>query len=94
MIKRLLPHIRQYVRVRSVVAGADTLRASLIHLLDSSRLGVIHLDPEGHIALANHRALGVLRLGNGPFDENGFLRARLRCDNERLERLLAQPLPS
>ena len=93
MIERLLPHIRQYVQVRSVVAGAEALGASLTGLLDNTRVGVIHLDRRGRIAQANDRARGILRQGNGLFDQDGFLRVRLPADNARLEHLLGQALP-
>ena len=91
MIERLLPHIRQYVQVRQVVAGAEALGDSLSGLLDNTRLGVIHLDRRGHILEANSRARRLLRKGDGLFDPDGFLRARLPADNARLERLVVDP---
>ena len=93
MIERLLPHIRQYVQVRQVVAGAEALGASLSGLLDNTRLGVIHLDRRGRLLEANTRARRLLRKGDGLFDQGGFLRARLPADNARLERLLGWALP-
>ena len=93
MIERLLPHIRQYVQVRQVVAGAEALGASLSGLLDNTRLGVIHLDRRGRILEANSRARRLLRKGDGLFDPDGLLRARLPADNARLERLLGRALP-
>ena len=53
MIQGLLPHIRQFVRVRRALAGAESLRATLSGLLDNTRLGVIHLDRRGRIVEAN-----------------------------------------
>lgn len=47
LIERLLPHVRQYVQVRSVLAGAEALAASLTDLLDNARVGVIYLDQRG-----------------------------------------------
>lgn len=93
MIERLLPHIRQYVQVRTVVSGALALRSSLSGLLDNTGVSVIHLDQQGSIVEANDRAREVLRQGTGLFDEEGFLRARLAGDNDRLEHLLGQALP-
>ena len=93
MIERLLPHIRQYMQVRSVVATAHGLRASLVSLLDNNRLGVIHLDGNGRIVEANDRAHDVLRRGDGLLDQDGLLRARLPTDSARLDRLLRQVLP-
>ena len=56
MIKRLLPHIRQFVFVRDAVAGADALGLSLTQLLETNSIGVIQLDRRGRIAEANDRA--------------------------------------
>ena len=92
IIERLLPHLRQYVQVRRALAGAEALGASLADLLDSTRVGVIHLDQRGGIVEANDRARGILRRGDGLFDQDGFLRARQPADHARLETLLAGAL--
>ena len=92
-IRRLLPHIRQSVRVRQALAGADALGASLAKLLDSTGLGIVQLDGRGRIVAANDRARGLLRTGDGLFDEGGFLYARMSEDNTDLQGLLARALP-
>ena len=56
MIERLLPHIRQYVQVRRAMTAAEELGASLTGLLNTTRIGVIHLDRRGRILEANSRA--------------------------------------
>ena len=94
MIEHLLPHIRQFVRVRQALAGVEALGASLTRLLDNTRVAVIHLDLQGRIATANDRARGILRQGDGLFDQGGFLAAWLPEDNARLKRLLAHALPT
>ena len=94
MIERLLPHLRQFVRVRRVIAAGEALGASLTSLLDCTRVGVIQLDQRGCILEANDRARGILRHGDGLFDEDGFLRARLPSDNVRLQQLLAKAVPT
>ena len=53
VIQRLLPHIRQFVRVRQALAGANALGASLVELIDHSGIGVIQLDRRGRIVEAN-----------------------------------------
>lgn len=73
MIERLLPHIRQFVHVRDVLVGAKVLGASLSGLLETTRCGVIHLDPRGRIVETNDRALGILRQADGLSDQGGFL---------------------
>ena len=93
MIKRLLPHIRQFVQVRQALAGAEALGASLNALLDNTRIGAIHLDRRGCIMEVNPPARRLLRQGDGLFDRDGFLRARLAADDARLQRLLGRALP-
>ena len=94
LIERLLPFVRQFVRVRQALAGAKAQGAALDKLLDNTRVGVIQLDRRGRIVEANDRARAILRQGDGLFDEGGFMRARLSADDARLERLLGQALPS
>ena len=93
MIRRLLPHIRQYVRFRQTLDGADALGASLTKLLDTTGSGIIQLDPRGRIVEVNDRAWDLLRAGDGLFDERGFLFARRPEDNADLQGLLNRALP-
>ena len=92
-LRRLLPHIRQYVRVRQTLAGAGVLGASLTELLDSTGSGIIQLDRRGRIVEMNDRARELLRTGDGLFDEDGFLFARTPGDNTHLQGLLKRSLP-
>ncbi len=94
LIKGLLPHIRQFVRVRQALVGAEALGESLTDLLDSSRMGVIHLDQRGRVMAANDRARAILRHGAGLSDRGRELRARNPDDHAQLERLIAGALPS
>ena len=93
MIERLLPHLRQFVRVRAMLADAGALGSSLGEVLEGDRLGVIQLDRRGDIVAANDRALGLLREGGGLSDRGGFLNAAIPADNDALQRLLARALP-
>ena len=94
LIKGLLPHIRQFVRVQQAVVGAEALGASMLDLLDTTRLGVIHLDRRGRIVEANDRARAILRRGDGLSGRGGMLRARDPAAHARLVRLLAGALPT
>lgn len=94
LVRRLLPHIRQFVRVRQAVAGADATGATLTDLLENTRVGIIHLDPQGRIIETNNKARNILRRGVGLFDRGGLLHARLPSDNARLQRLLKRALPT
>ena len=93
LIERLLPHVRQFVRVRHALADADALGASLTALLDNTRSGVIQLDRRGRIVEANDRARSLLQRGDGLSDQVGYLYARMPADNAALQRLLAEALP-
>ena len=92
-IRRLLPHIRQTVRVQQALAGAGALGETLTKLLDTTGLGIIQLDGRGRIIAANDRARDSLRTGDGLFDEGGFLYARTPEDNAELQGLLTRALP-
>ena len=94
LIKGLLPHLRQFVRVRQALANAEALGMSETSLLDTTRIGVIHLDRRGQILTANDRARAILRHGDGVSDQNRMLYARDSADRTRLERLLADALPT
>ena len=94
MVQRLMPHIRQFIRVRQALARAEAHRTTVTALLDNPRIGVLHLDRRGRILAANDRARSILRRGKGLSDRKGVLRARKSADQLRLERLLAGALPT
>ena len=92
LIKRLLPHVRQFVAVRLMLTRAGAQSASLASLLDSRRIGVIHLDPSGKVVEANDRARRILRRGDGLSDRLGALRAVSAADRSQFDQLLAGAL--
>ena len=94
MIERLLPHIRQFVRVRQALVDAEALGASSSAVLENTSVGVIQLNRIGKIVAVNDRALEILKQGDGLLDRGGFLRARLRADNDRFLKLLSSALPA
>ncbi len=93
LIKQLLPHIRQFVRVRQALAAAEALCTSLTHLLDNAMIGVLYLDRRGTIVEANARGLGMLRYGDGVVGRGGALHARCPTDDAKLQRLIGRALP-
>ena len=92
LVKALLPHVRQFVRVQQSLAKAEALDASMSALLNTSRLGVLYLDRRGQILEANDRARAILRHGDGLTDRGGVLRTRRAADQGRLEQVLAAAL--
>ena len=92
-LERLLPHLRQFVRVRHALVTTGALGSSLAALLESTRFGVIQLDLRGRIVTANDRAGALLRTGDGLCDRDGLLHASVPADDDTLQRLLARALP-
>ena len=93
MIEGLLPHVRQFARVRELLADARALGSSLEGLLDNGRSSVIQLDRRMRIVAASDRARGLLRQDGGLSDLGGFLNASVHGQNDTLQRLLARALP-
>ena len=94
MVRRLTPHIRQFIRVRQALVRAQARDTTVTALLDNPRIGVIHLDRRGRILAANDRARGLLRHGEELSDADGVLQARAPDDQGRLARLVAEALPT
>ena len=93
-IKRLLPHIRQFIRVRQALVRAEAHETTVTALLDNPRIGVLHLDRRGQIIAVNDRARSILRHGDGLSARDGvLLGARKAADRLRLEGLVAAALP-
>ena len=92
-ITQLLPHIRQFVRVRQALAKAEVLHTSLTRLLDNALVGVLSLDRHGKIVETNARGLRILQRGDGVMDQAGCLCARCPSDHATLQRLIANALP-
>ena len=89
-LARLLPHIRQYVRVRLALVNATALGSTMAGLLENTRCGVIQLDPRGRIVGLNGRAHDLLQRGEGLVDAKGHLRARLPGEDAKLQRIVAR----
>ena len=94
VIKRLVPQIRQFFRVRQALVRAESRAVTTATLLDNARIGVVHLDRRGRIMAVNDRAQGILRDGDPLSDRDGELRAFASDDQARLDRLVAAALPT
>ena len=94
MVQALLPHIRQFIRVRQALVRAEAHGTTVTALLDNTRIGVLHLDRRGKIIAVNDRARSILRHGDGLSDRDGvLLGARKAADRLHLEGLVASALP-
>ena len=93
IIKRLMPHLCQFVRIRQALIGAEALRASVAALLDNMMIGAVCLNWLGMIVQANSRAKAILENGDGLISRDGVLRAHMAADDEQLSRLVAHALP-
>ena len=94
LIKGLLPHLRQFLRVRQALSQAAAVETTVLGLLDKTRIGVLHLDRRGRIVAANDRAQALLRQGDGLADRAGELVAGVPAEHPRLARLVAGALPT
>ena len=93
LVRRLTPHIRQFIRVRQALVRAQAGDTTVTALLETPRIGVVHLDGRGRILAVNDRALILLRQGEWLSDQEGVLQARAPDDQYRLARLVADALP-
>ena len=94
LLRGLLPHLRQFVRVRQALVRTGALGAALTAPLDTPRLGVIYLDQHGGIMEANDRARDLLRRGDGLSDQGGLLQATVPTEQDQLARMVAHALPA
>ena len=94
MVRRLTPHLRQFIRVRQALVRAQAGDTTVMALLETPRIGVVHLDRRGRILAVNDRARRLLRQGEGLSDAEGVLQARAPDDQARLARLVAEALPT
>ena len=94
MVRRLTPHLRQFIRVRQALVRAQAGDTTVTALLETPRIGVLHLDRRGRILEVNDRARRLLRHGEGVSDADGVLQARAPDDQARLARLVAEALPT
>lgn len=92
-VARLLPHLRQFVRVRQALVNARALGSTVAGLLENASCGVIQLGPRGRIVAANDFARDLLREGDGLADRGGLLWAAFAEDDAALQALLARALP-
>ena len=94
MVRRLLPHIRQFIRVRQALVRAEAGNTTVTALLENPRVGILHLDRRGKIIEVNDRARSILRHGDGLSDRGGVLHALNPDDQLHLEELVAGALPT
>ena len=92
-VGRLLPHLRQFVRVRQALVDARAQGMTLAGLLDHAGMAVIHLDRRGRVAAANDRARAILRRRDGLWDQDGRLGAAVAEEDKALQKLVARAVP-
>ena len=93
MVTRLLPHIRQFVRMRHALVEARALHTTLEGLLDNTQAGVIQLDRRQRMVAVNARAQELFRQGALRSDRTGALHLAAPNDNNDLQRLLERAVP-
>ena len=93
VIERLLPHLRQYMRVRQALVDSRARGRSIAALLENTRCGIVQLDRRGQVVAANDVARALLRKGDGLTVRHGLLCATVAEDDDALQKLLARALP-
>ena len=89
MLARLLPHIRQYVRVRLALVNAQALGSTMAGLLENTRCGIIQLDPRGPDRCTQWTGPRAAAKGQGAERREGHLRARIPAEDATLQRIIA-----
>lgn len=93
MLKRILPHVRQFIRARHTLVDARAVGASLGDLLANVGLAVLHLDRRGRVVAANDRARALLHEQDGLVHRDGGLHAARANEDPALQKVLARALP-
>ncbi|MCY3814635.1 MAG: hypothetical protein OXH15_22885 [Gammaproteobacteria bacterium] len=88
-IRQVLPHVRQFVRVRHALAEARAEGMATAALLDTRRIGMLLLDRAGRVVEANDRARAMLARGEGLAVRDGRLVGVTPADPVQVARLLA-----
>ena len=91
-IERLMPHLRQFVRVKHALEDARSLAATTAELAGSMGKGLIRLSRRGRVLDANDRARSILRDHNVLAVKAGRLRASNIGDNNVLQGMLSRAL--
>ena len=61
MVRRLMPHVRQFIRVRQALVRAQAGDTTVTALLENPRIGILHLDRRGRILAVNDRGRSSAR---------------------------------
>ena len=93
-LERLLPHLRQYVRVRHSLISSRAIGSSMNELLRNVHLAVIQVDARARVVAANDRARAILREGDGFLSRGRGLKALLPEEDAALQRVLARATAS
>ena len=92
-VRRLLPHLRQYLCARQALADSGALGTSLSAMLDDTQIGILQLNWRGRVVAANDRAKAILREGDALRDERGMLSIRSADEDAVLQGILTRALP-
>lgn len=85
----LMPHLERVLEIRSKIEGLELMQAASTDALDRMPTGVLLVDADGRILLANSAAERFLRVGEGLKVEGGKIRASVRAEDARLRSLIA-----
>ncbi len=92
LLSSLCGHLAQAVRLQLRLQGVDLERAAALDALDHVARGVILVGQGGALCFANAEASQLLGEGDALSTDHGRLRATVREDDDRLQRLLGQAI--
>ena len=85
----LMPHLERVLEIRRKLDGLELMHAASADALDKMPTGVVLVDADGRILLANSAAERFLMLGEGLKVEDGKIAASVRTEDCRLRLLIA-----
>ncbi|MCY3857612.1 MAG: helix-turn-helix transcriptional regulator [Gammaproteobacteria bacterium] len=94
LMRRLFPHLHHAIWAEHTLNGAGILTSTLADLLGATGLGIIQLDGRGRIFDINDRGKRLLRNRETIYDRHGFLHAKRRLEDVKLQKLISRAIPS
>lgn len=92
VLSRLKHHFQRAVGLRERLADLEAHNLYSLDTIDRFAFGVVFLDQRGQVIHANTLACAMAAKGDGLLLAQGGLRASRKCDDKRLQRLIASAL--
>ena len=94
LMQNLFPHLHHAICAQHTLSGAGILTSTLSDLLGATGLGIVQLNGRGRILDLNQRSKIMLQDRETLYDRQGYLYARPRQNNVKLQKLLTRAIPA